>query len=80
MAQRTIALVEPLQQQFAGRFGSRWAWLSMMVSDGGLPLPQRASYEDLPQQENGVSGIRAFLEQLDGATQELPAACLNRAA
>ena len=35
---------------------------------------QRASYEDLPQQENGVGSIRAFLEQLDDATQELPAA------
>ena len=75
MAQRTIALVEPLQQQFAGRFGSRWAWLSdEWYLMAGLPLPQRASYEDLPQQENGVGSIRAFLEQLDDATQELPAA------
>ena len=40
----------------------------------GLPLPQRASYEDLPQQENGVGSIRAFLEQLDDATQDLPVA------
>ena len=75
MAKRTIELVEPLQQQFAGRFGSRWAWLSdEWYLMAGLPLPQRSSYEDLPQQENGVGSIRAFLEQLDDATQELPAA------
>ena len=75
MAKRTIELVEPLQQQFSERFGSRWAWLSdEWYLMAGLPLPQRASYEDLPQQENGVGSIRAFLEQLDDATQELPAA------
>jgi putative radical SAM enzyme (TIGR03279 family) len=38
----------------------------------GLPLPQRPSYEDLPQQENGVGSIRAFLADLDGATRQLP--------
>ena len=75
MAKRTIELVEPLQQQFSESFGSRWAWLSdEWYLMAGLPLPQRASYEDLPQQENGVGSIRAFLEQLDHATQELPAA------
>ena len=80
MAKRTIELVEPLQQQFAGRFGSRWAWLSdEWYLMAGLPLPQRASYEDLPQQENGVGSIRAFLEQLDDATQELPAALTQAA-
>ena len=34
----------------------------------GLPLPPRDNYEDLPQQENGVGSIRAFLEALDAAT------------
>lgn len=33
----------------------------------------RGSYEDLPQQENGVGSIRAFLESMDGATRGLPA-------
>jgi putative radical SAM enzyme (TIGR03279 family) len=36
-------------------------------------LPPRQSYEDLPQQENGVGTIRAFLEDLDLATMDLPA-------
>ena len=73
MARRTIAAVEPLQQQFMQRFGSRWAWLSdEWYLMAGLPLPERCSYEDLPQQENGVGSIRAFLEELDLATRELP--------
>ena len=40
----------------------------------GLPLPPRERYEDLPQQENGVGSIRAFLESLDEATRSLPRA------
>ena len=35
-------------------------------------MPPRPEYEDLPQQENGVGTIRAFLEALDDATQSLP--------
>ena len=38
----------------------------------GRTLPPRDSYEDLPQQENGVGTIRAFLEDLDAATASLP--------
>ena len=38
----------------------------------GLPLPPRDSYEDLPQQENGVGSIRAFLESLEEASRDLP--------
>ena len=73
MARRTIEAVEPLQQQFMQRFGSRWAWLSdEWYLMAGLPLPERFSYEDLPQQENGVGSIRAFLEELDQATRNLP--------
>jgi putative radical SAM enzyme (TIGR03279 family) len=69
-----IALVEPLQAEFQQRLGSRFAWLSdEWYLIAGLPLPPRASYEDLPQQENGVGSIRAFLEDLDRATAALPA-------
>ncbi len=73
-AQAVIALVEPLQAEFQQRLGSRFAWLSdEWYLIAGLPLPPRASYEDLPQQENGVGSIRAFLEELDQATIDLPA-------
>jgi putative radical SAM enzyme (TIGR03279 family) len=74
-ARQVIAQVEPLQQQFQADLGSRFAWLSdEWYLIAGLPLPPRGAYEDLPQQENGVGSIRAFLEALDQATQNLPPA------
>ncbi|MEB3276122.1 MAG: TIGR03279 family radical SAM protein, partial [Cyanobacteriota bacterium] len=73
-AQAVIALVEPLQQRFQQQLGSRFAWLSdEWYLIAGRPLPPRLAYEDLPQQENGVGSIRAFLEALDRATTDLPA-------
>jgi putative radical SAM enzyme (TIGR03279 family) len=72
-ARAVIALVEPLQQHFQQHLGSRFAWLSdEWYLIAGLPLPPRGSYEDLPQQENGVGSIRAFLEDLNQATADLP--------
>ena len=72
-ARDVIALVEPLQRRFAEQFGSRFAWLSdEWYLIAGQPLPLRDVYEDLPQQENGVGSIRAFLEALDQATADLP--------
>ena len=73
-ARAVIARVEPLQQRFQAQFGSRFVWLSdEWYLIAGQPLPPRASYEDLPQQENGVGSIRAFLEELDNASTGLPA-------
>ena len=72
-ARRVIAQVEPMQQRFQASMGTRFAWLSdEWYLMAGLPLPPRDEYEDLPQQENGVGSIRAFLESLDAATQVLP--------
>ena len=72
-ARAVIARVEPMQQQFQRRLGSRFAWLSdEWYLMAGLPLPPRGSYEDLPQLENGVGSIRAFLESLDQASIQLP--------
>ncbi len=74
-ARLVIAGVEPLQHRFQRELGSRFAWLSdEWYLIAGLPLPPRDVYEDLPQQENGVGSIRAFLEALDLATQDLPGA------
>jgi len=73
-ARAVIALVEPLQLEFQQGLASRFAWLSdEWYLIAGLPLPPRHSYEDLPQQENGVGSIRAFLEDLELATTDLPA-------
>ncbi|MFM9111298.1 MAG: TIGR03279 family radical SAM protein [Prochlorococcaceae cyanobacterium] len=72
-ASAVIDRVEPLQQRFQVQMGSRFAWLAdEWYLIAGRPLPPRACDEDLPQQENGVGSIRAFLEQLDQATTELP--------
>ena len=72
-ARTVIDQVEALQQEFQNRLGTRFAWLSdEWYLMAGQPLPPRPDYEDLPQQENGVGSIRAFLEALDEATQELP--------
>lgn len=72
-ARAVIAQVETLHQSFQSRLGSRFAWLSdEWYLIAGLPLPERDAYEDLPQQENGVGTIRAFLESLHGATRHLP--------
>ena len=74
-ARRVIAQVEPMQQRFQAALGTRFAWLSdEWYLMAGLPLPPRDDYEDLPQQENGVGSIRAFLEALDAATEDLPRA------
>jgi putative radical SAM enzyme (TIGR03279 family) len=74
-ALEVIARVEPLQQRFQQELGSRFAWLSdEWYLLAGLPLPSRASYENLPQRENGVGTIRAFLEELDRVTRKLPRA------
>ena len=74
-ARRVIELVEPQQQVFQRDLGSRFAWLSdEWYLMAGLPLPPRNAYEDLPQQENGVGSIRAFLEALELATRNLPQA------
>ena len=77
-ARQVIALVEPLQQGFQQDLGSRFVWLSdEWYLMAGLPLPPRADYEDLPQQENGVGSIRAFIEQLELATRKLPKALVR---
>ena len=72
-ARTVIAQVEQIQAEFQSLLGSRFAWLSdEWYLMAGLPLPPRADYEDFPQQENGVGSIRAFLEDLDEASNELP--------
>ena len=72
-ARDVIARVEARQAQYRKQLGTRFTWLSdEWYLIAGLPLPPRDEYEDLPQQENGVGSIRAFLEALDQATTDLP--------
>ena len=72
-ARQVISAVEPLQKEFQAKLDSSFVWLSdEWYLMAGLSLPSRASYEDFPQQENGVGSIRAFLASLDEATTNLP--------
>ncbi len=72
-AKQVICQVEKLQAKFQATIGSRFAWLSdEWYLIAGKELPARNAYENLPQQENGVGTIRAFLENMDLATANLP--------
>ncbi len=72
-ALQVINQVETLQKQFKSFLHSNFAWLAdEWYLIARQPLPARNTYEDLPQQENGVGSIRAFLEMMDEATQDLP--------
>ena len=72
-AHQVIHQVELLQQQFKENIGSNFARLSdVWYLIAGKPLPNRIAYESLPQQENGVGSIRAFLEKMNFATTHLP--------
>lgn len=72
-AQKVITQVEGLQRQFKNTIGSNFAWLAdEWYLIAGQALPTRSAYEDLPQKENGVGSIRAFLEEMNHATCNLP--------
>ena len=72
-AQKVITQVEGLQRQFKNTIGSNFAWLAdEWYLIAGQTLPTRSAYEDLPQKENGVGSIRAFLEEMNHATSNLP--------
>nr|YP_002048934.1 possible Fe-S oxidoreductase [Paulinella chromatophora]ACB42724.1 possible Fe-S oxidoreductase [Paulinella chromatophora] len=72
-ANRVIDQVERLQMYFYNTFSSRCVWLSdEWYLIGHRPFPPSLSYEDFPQQENGVGSIRAFLKDLDKSTHQLP--------
>ncbi len=68
-----IKIVEKLQKEYQSIIGSRFAWLSdewyLLANE---PLPTRDKYENLPQEENGVGSIRAFIESMNEATSILP--------
>ncbi len=72
-AKRVINQVETMQRIFYKSTGSRFAWLSdewYLIAKKALPSLD--SYEDLPQQENGIGSIRIFLREMDEATKNLP--------
>ncbi|MEM8604800.1 MAG: TIGR03279 family radical SAM protein [Cyanobacteria bacterium P01_H01_bin.121] len=72
-AQAVIDQVLPLQESFLRKFGTRFAWLAdewFLIA--GRELPPAKAYEDYPQLEDGVGSIRAFLQEFEDASQDLP--------
>lgn len=74
-AQEVIAQVQPLQQDFYHRLGTRFAWLAdewFLLAGQALPSPEH--YEDYPQLANGVGSIQQFLQDFWEQTAHLPSA------
>ncbi|MGA1411539.1 MAG: TIGR03279 family radical SAM protein [Prochlorotrichaceae cyanobacterium] len=72
-AAQVIDLVQPLQAEFLGRWGTRFAWLAdewFLIA--GQDLPPESIYEDYPQLENGVGSIRSFLSAFHTESCQFP--------
>ena len=72
-AQKTIKQVEKIQASLQTTLGTRFCWLSdEWYLIAGTNLPSYKTYENMPQESNGVGTIRNFLEALREKTQNLP--------
>ena len=72
-AVRIIDQVETIQRDMQKKIGTRFCWLSdEWYLIAGKELPQYKTYEDMPQESNGVGTIRSFLNMLDIETRSLP--------
>ncbi len=72
-AKKTILQVENIQEIMQKKLGTRFCWLSdEWYLIAGKKLPQYKTYENMPQESNGVGTIRSFLKMLDAETKSLP--------
>ena len=72
-ALQIIDQVETIQRDMQKKIGTRFCWLSdEWYLIAGKELPQYKTYEDMPQESNGVGTIRSFLNMLDIKTKSLP--------
>jgi len=72
-AKRTIKQVERIQASLQNTLGTRFCWLAdEWYLIAGINLPSHKTYENMPQESNGVGTIRNFLEALREKTQHLP--------
>ena len=56
-----IDVIEPMQQTYLDRFGTRLVFLSdEWYLNAGIALPEKEAYEDFEQIENGVGLLRLF--------------------
>ncbi len=72
-AKKTIKQVERIQASLQNTLGTRFCWLAdEWYLIAGTNLPSFKTYENMPQESNGVGTIRHFLEKLIENTQNLP--------
>jgi len=70
---KTIQQVERIQASLQKSHGTRFCWLSdEWYLIAGKNLPSYKTYENMPQESNGVGSIRSFLKTLSEKTQNLP--------
>ncbi len=72
-AKNIIKEIELIQKEFKEKLKTRFCWLAdEWYLIAGMNLPQFKSYENLPQESNGVGTIRSFLKILELKTESLP--------
>ena len=72
-AKKTIKQVEKIQKSLQDSLGTRFCWLSdEWYLIAGIELPSYKTYENMPQESNGVGSIRSFLKTLKIKTNSLP--------
>ena len=72
-AKQIILKIESIQKSMKKTLGTRFCWLSdEWYLIAGEKLPQYKTYENMPQESNGVGTIRNFLKMLEIETKSLP--------
>ncbi len=72
-ARKTIKQVEKIQTSLQKSLGTRFCWLAdEWYLIAGINLPSYKTYENMPQESNGVGSIRSFLKTLETKTKSLP--------
>ena len=70
---KTIKQVERIQACLQKSHGTRFCWLAdEWYLIAGTTLPSYKTYENMPQESNGVGSIRSFLKTLSEQTRNLP--------
>ena len=72
-ATKTIKQVERIQAKLQMNHGTRFCWLAdEWYLIAGMNLPSYKTYENMPQESNGVGSIRSFLKTLNEKAEILP--------
>jgi len=70
---KTIKQVERIQASLQISIGTRFCWLAdEWYLIAGQNLPYYKTYENMPQESNGVGSIRSFLKTLSEKSKNLP--------